>query len=121
MDYKNKRKVENILKLYPIYKTALATLYPSFVSAVGDEMGGSMNGSITERYGVDRADKSNLVDTVDKAMMVLNPLEREVVEATYFNPENRSVNLIYTDLDMSQRAYYRFKRSAIEKLYHVIF
>jgi hypothetical protein len=111
-----RKQVEDILRKYPLYKQALKfRLYPSVTmdySVERVEGGEKEYASSTEKYGVIRADYSQLVEQVEATMELLTEEEKRVIELAYFN----SVSFVWEVIGWSRANYYNKRNSALEKM-----
>lgn len=110
-----KRELERMLQLYPLYKRS-QFLLPSLVSYQAERVdGGDKQYSATERLGIKRAEQQQLIDSIDYALSSLSPIERRVIEETYF-PTKTPVDVICDRLYCSQRKYRYLKQRALSKM-----
>ncbi|SFJ82853.1 ArpU family phage packaging/lysis transcriptional regulator [Thermoflavimicrobium dichotomicum] len=121
-DYR--RKVERLLRQYPLLKVAVEQLekeYPSCIPMYELErvQGGDLSNS-TQSYATRRAEKKILLERIEKALEVLNLDERFLIEEKYFDLNCPPDDIICHRLGWSQRTYYRIKQQAIEKLAFVL-
>jgi ArpU family phage transcriptional regulator len=116
-DYR--KKVERMLREYPILKLAIeeeqipscTPLYEERTSSAYSEYN-----SMTEKYAVRMADKKLQVKKLEKALQVLNLDERELVKTRYFDLAVLTDEAICEKLGWSKRSYYRIKRNALNKI-----
>lgn len=129
-----RKRVEKILREYPILKKSLeieeqlereglGDMFPSLTSVYGEGIGGySEYRSDTERYGILRAAKKSRIQAVERGLQALNLDERYLIEERYLNVKRHLVTdiTIYEDLGWSRRQYYRVKEQALKKLATVL-
>lgn len=123
-----RRRVERILKNYPIIKAAVELQQQEEAAGYGDfpaciasyeervSAGYSEYNSSTERYGIWRATKYLELQRIEMALMVLDFDERFLIEERYFDRSGPSDSVVYDRLGWSKRHYYRVKARAIKKL-----
>ncbi|SHF42475.1 phage transcriptional activator, RinA family [Seinonella peptonophila] len=111
-----RRKVEQMLELYPIYKQALSQHCESLlVPPLRERVDGGSKESTTEQIVMRRAAKQRIVDQIEGALSVLTAEEKEVIELTYW-PVKMSVKGVCNQLTISERKYYRLKKAGISKM-----
>jgi ArpU family phage transcriptional regulator len=124
-----RRKVESILREYPVLKASienerqleregLGNLFPS-CTPLYDELvsrGFSEYQSTTERYAIIRATKIVRLQQIERALAVLNLDERFLIEKRYLDQSPADDMIVCDELGWSKRTYYRIKRRALDKL-----
>lgn len=118
-DYR--KLVEEMLRLYPLYKKSLESglgggLFPSLTPSYDLKVVGGKRESTTEKYAIKRAERQELVKLVEYALSFLDDEEREVIEATYFIINRPRIYIVFQELNMSERSYHRIKKRAISKI-----
>lgn len=123
-----RRKVERILKNYPILKAAVELQQKEDAAGLGDfppciasyeervSAGYSEYRSSTERYGIKRATMYIELQRIEAALMALDFDERFLIEGRYFDRSGYNDSVVYDRLGWSKRHYYRVKARAIKKL-----
>jgi len=124
-----RRKVERILREYPVLKAAienerqleregLGNLFPSCTPIYEESVsrGYSEYQSITERYAIIRADNSIRLQQIERALSVLDLDERFLIEKRYIDPSPADDRFVCDELGWSLRTYYRIKKRALYKL-----
>lgn len=110
-----RKKVEAILRRYPLYKQALKfRLYPSVTMDYSERVQGGEQeyASSTEKYGIIRAQYRMIVEQVDAVMQLLTDEEKQVIKCTYFEP----VPFPWEVIGWSRANYYNKRNSALEKM-----
>ena len=115
-DYR--REVAKILVRYPVYKKSLEVLFPPTVYRLEERTEGGKKEfrSSTEKYGMIRAERSKLVERIEKALEILTEKEREIIEETYLKPSVKPASEKWEELGWSKTHYYRVRNNALEKL-----
>lgn len=113
------RKIlERMLRKYPIYKQMQNVDFPPIVVPVGDEyyIKSGLRQPTTEKYGIRRAERAQLIDQIESALLFLSSDERKLVEETYFSFEREPVYIICDRLGLSKTAYFDKKRRILKRM-----
>lgn len=116
------RKVERALYEYPSLlaglenKEEMESLYPSLISSYNETIRGSDISKPTEKYGIIRAEKELKLRQINRALSILSPEERKLIETKYFDPSQPTDVEVYMECGFSQRNYPRIKYRALRKV-----
>ena len=123
-----RRKVERILKNYPILKAAVELQQKEDAAGLGDfppciasyeervSAGYSEYRSSTERYGIKRATKQIELQRIERAVEILDLDERLLIQERYMTIPCPRDKELQERLCWSERNYRRIKAAAIRKL-----
>ena len=121
------RQVERALYEYSALRVALeneeelereglGNLFPSLVPAYEESSRGSTISNPTESYAMKRAEKTVKVRQIKRALGILNPEERGLVQIKYLDHYQPSDLRAADELKMSQATYYRIKDRTLRKI-----
>lgn len=117
------KKVEAVLKRYRIVKKLMDTglydlcSFPPLTPSYGERVGkGYSQYDSTQKYGIQRAEDTLLVKAVETALAVLSEDERRIIQERYLSDYQPTDIMVINILKMSERNYYRIKRSAMKTL-----
>lgn len=121
------RKVERVLYEYPsllagieneaeLEKEGLGNLFPSLISSYEETIRGSEISDPTGKFGTKRAEKDLKKRQIKRALAILSPDERKLIEAKYFDTSQPTDVNVYLEQGFSERDYYRVKDRALRKI-----
>lgn len=121
------RATERVLYEYPfllvgqeneeeLEKKGLGNLFPSMVASYDDMPRGGGISKPTENWAMKRAEKSIKIMQIQRALGMLSPDERMMIEAKYFDTTQPSDLIVYEELRWNHKTYYKIKDRAIRKM-----
>ena len=117
-----KKKVESILEQYRIYLLQVSINKLPSITAKYTLVPASSNQitSSTENAAIANVDyeieRNRFIDMVIRAVNRLSNEERRLIILRYFGEDERFDYIVYNEMNMSERHYYRLKANALNKL-----
>ena len=119
MNINIKKRVENDLREYPFLLIAVdvgGLGYPTNYEIVKDvKHPSTMKGSFVESCVIDEEYNKKKVDKITRALELLDPTEKEIIEECYFRNTFTHQQII-KNLCISKDKFYRLKNNSLRKI-----
>jgi ArpU family phage transcriptional regulator len=122
-----KRKLERELYTYPALLAAaenekeleaagLGSLFPSMVASYSGMPSGGGISNPTEKWALMRAEKAIKINQIERGLMALTLVERDLIKNKYFDPTQPKDSEVMERVSVGYTSYYKLKEQALRKM-----